>query len=211
VANTKSAIKRIEIAERNRLRNKSYTSAIKTLTKKCINAIEVCAARPGEETQQDVQRSVAAAFSKIDKAVKRGVLHPNNGARKKSRIARLLKKYLESYIPIEHEGTSEMVSASTITTEAGAAAQNPTVDAESEVELAAAANPSVNDSPVADASQAEPISSSGAEGNSEVSNTDLSETLVPESEAPVSEAPQGEVAVIESVEPESPREVATDS
>jgi small subunit ribosomal protein S20 len=34
---------------------------------------------------------MAAAYSKIDKAVKRGVLHPNTGARKKSRIARALK------------------------------------------------------------------------------------------------------------------------
>jgi small subunit ribosomal protein S20 len=34
---------------------------------------------------------MAAAYSKIDKAVKRGVLHANTGARKKSRLARVLK------------------------------------------------------------------------------------------------------------------------
>ena len=35
---------------------------------------------------------MSAAVSKIDKAVKRGVLHTNNGARKKSRIAKILKQ-----------------------------------------------------------------------------------------------------------------------
>jgi small subunit ribosomal protein S20 len=35
---------------------------------------------------------MSAAFSKIDKAVKRGVLHRNAGARRKSRLANALKK-----------------------------------------------------------------------------------------------------------------------
>jgi small subunit ribosomal protein S20 len=34
---------------------------------------------------------MSAAYSKIDKAVKRGVLHPNTGARKKSQLARMIK------------------------------------------------------------------------------------------------------------------------
>jgi small subunit ribosomal protein S20 len=39
VANTKSAYKRIEIAERNRLRNKAYKSTVKTLIKKTLISI----------------------------------------------------------------------------------------------------------------------------------------------------------------------------
>jgi small subunit ribosomal protein S20 len=39
---------------------------------------------------------MAAAYSKIDKAVKRGVLHPNNGARKKSRLAQRLKRHQQN-------------------------------------------------------------------------------------------------------------------
>jgi small subunit ribosomal protein S20 len=96
VANTKSAIKRIQIAERNRLRNKSYKSAVKTLMKKYFQAVEAYAANPSEEQMSTVQQTMSAAFSKIDKAVKRNVLHTNNGARKKSRLAKALKKATEA-------------------------------------------------------------------------------------------------------------------
>jgi small subunit ribosomal protein S20 len=91
VANIKSALKRVQVAERNRLQNKSYKSAVRTLMKRCLVAADAHAANPSAETEQDVQQRMSAAFSKIDKAVKRGVLHPNNGARKKARLAKVLK------------------------------------------------------------------------------------------------------------------------
>jgi small subunit ribosomal protein S20 len=91
VANIKSAIKRVQIAERNRLRNKSYKSAIRTLTKRYFSAVEAHVASPSPEAMQEVHVRMSAAYSKIDKAVKCGVLHPNNGARKKSRLAHYLK------------------------------------------------------------------------------------------------------------------------
>ncbi|MCU0535680.1 MAG: 30S ribosomal protein S20 [Hydrococcus sp. Prado102] len=90
MANTKSAIKRIQIAERNRLRNKAYKSAVKTLMKKYLKAVETYAASPNPETKEAVQEAMSAAYSKIDKAVKRQVLHRNNGARKKARLAKAL-------------------------------------------------------------------------------------------------------------------------
>ncbi len=93
MANTKSAIKRVQIAERNRLRNKAYSSAVKTLTKNFLAALQSYGAKPSPESLQEVQQRMAAAYSKIDKAVKRGILHPNNGARKKSRLARVLKAH----------------------------------------------------------------------------------------------------------------------
>jgi small subunit ribosomal protein S20 len=92
VANTKSAIKRIQIAERNRLRNKAYKSAVKTLMKKYLNAVDTYAAEPNTENQQAAQSLMSAAYSKIDKAVKRNVLHRNNGARKKARLAKALQR-----------------------------------------------------------------------------------------------------------------------
>lgn len=92
MANSKSASKRIQIAERNRVRNKTYKSAVKTLMKKYFSAVEDYARQPNPESLQEVQSRMAVAYSKIDKAVKRGVLHPNNGARKKSRLARTLKR-----------------------------------------------------------------------------------------------------------------------
>jgi len=92
VANTKSAIKRVKIAERNRLRNKAYKSAVKTLMKGYFAAVETYAANPNPESLQEVEQRMSTAYSKIDKAVKRGVLHANNGARKKSRLAQTLKR-----------------------------------------------------------------------------------------------------------------------
>ena len=92
MANNKSALKRIEIAERNRVRNKTYNSAVKTLIKKYFAAVEEYARQPNPERLETVKSSMSEAYSKIDKAVKRRVLHPNNGARKKSRLAARLKK-----------------------------------------------------------------------------------------------------------------------
>ncbi|WP_026100094.1 30S ribosomal protein S20 [Fortiea contorta] len=96
MANTKSALKRAEIAERNRLRNKSYKSAVKTLSKKYLNAVEVYKTNPTPELEQEVQLRLSEAYSKIDKAIKRGVLHPNNGARKKSKLAHRLKQFAQA-------------------------------------------------------------------------------------------------------------------
>jgi small subunit ribosomal protein S20 len=91
VANTKSALKRANIGERNRLRNKAYKSAVKTLMKKYLLAVQTYAANPSSELKKEVEERMSDAYSKIDKAVKRGVLHPNNGARKKSKLAKKLK------------------------------------------------------------------------------------------------------------------------
>lgn len=92
MANSKSAIKRIRTAERNRLRNKMYKSSLRTLTKKYFSAVETYTAEPTSENMEAVNLAMSEAYSKIDKAVKRNVLHRNNGARKKSRLARVLKQ-----------------------------------------------------------------------------------------------------------------------
>lgn len=93
MANIKSAEKRIQIAERNRLRNKSYKSAVRTLMKHAFTSVESYASNPTPEGMQEVQVRISSASSKIDKAVKKGVLHANNGARKKARLARFLKAH----------------------------------------------------------------------------------------------------------------------
>ena len=94
MANTKSAKKRIQVAERNRLVNKSYKSTVKTLTKKTLTNCEKFKQEPNSENKNLVQLSVNQAFSFIDKAVKKNVLHKNNGANKKSRINKLVKNFL---------------------------------------------------------------------------------------------------------------------
>ncbi len=96
MANSKSALKRIHIAERNRLRNKSYKSAIKTLTKRYLESLETYSAEPSSDQMQLVQTNLSSTFSKIDKAIKRGVLHRNTGARRKARLSRVFKIKAES-------------------------------------------------------------------------------------------------------------------
>lgn len=95
MANIKSAIKRIQVSERNRVRNKSYKSAVRTLMKKHFSAVEEYATNPTPENSEKVQQTLSTAYSKIDKAVKRNVLHANTGARKKARLARAIKKAQE--------------------------------------------------------------------------------------------------------------------
>ncbi|MGF1525063.1 MAG: 30S ribosomal protein S20 [Leptolyngbyaceae cyanobacterium] len=92
MANIKSAIKRVQIAERNRLRNRSYKSAIKTHTKRYLVALNDYSANPGPETMALAQQELSATFSKIDKAVKRGVYHKNAGGRRKSKLSKALKQ-----------------------------------------------------------------------------------------------------------------------
>ena len=94
VANTNSAKKRIQIAERNRLQNKNYKSTVRTLIKRCFVACSTSNKELGDEAKADLQKTFNAAFSKIDKAVKKGVLHRNTGANQKSRLSIALKKVL---------------------------------------------------------------------------------------------------------------------
>ena len=94
MANNKSAKKRIQVAERNRLINKSYKSTVRTLTKKTLANCEKYKQEPNADNKDQVQLSVNEAFSLIDKAVKKNVLHRNNGANKKSRINKFVKSFL---------------------------------------------------------------------------------------------------------------------
>ena len=81
MANIHSQKKRILRSERERSENRQYTSKIKTL----FHRLETSAAG-GDDAQADTAHR--ELVSTIDKAVKRGALHANTGARKKSRAAR---------------------------------------------------------------------------------------------------------------------------
>ena len=91
MANNKSAKKRIQIAERNRLINKSYKSTVKTWTKKTLENCEKYKKEPNEENKNLVNTSLNKTYSLIDKAVKKNILHKNNGANKKSKINNFVK------------------------------------------------------------------------------------------------------------------------
>jgi small subunit ribosomal protein S20 len=84
MANIKSAIKRIDITNRNTLRNKQNLSKIKTFTKKYFLALENYKKTPNDLTLNFAKLCLNLIFSKIDKASKLKVLHKNTAARKKS-------------------------------------------------------------------------------------------------------------------------------
>ena len=94
MANNKSAKKRILISERNRLINKSYKSVVRTLTKKTLENCEIYKKDPNEDNKNLVKTSLNKTFSLIDKAVKKNVLHKNNGANRKSKINNFVKTTL---------------------------------------------------------------------------------------------------------------------
>ncbi len=96
MANNKSAKKRILVAERNRQANKFYKSTVRTLIKKTIVNCENYKKDPNSENQELVNKTLNQTYSLIDKAVKKNVLHKNNGANKKSRINNLVKNTLKS-------------------------------------------------------------------------------------------------------------------
>lgn len=95
MANNKSSKKRIEIAERNRLRNRTYKSSLRTLMKRCFTACTAYSQGPDATAKEAVQVSMRAAFSKIDKAVKVGVMHRNTGAHQKSRLSTAVRQAVE--------------------------------------------------------------------------------------------------------------------
>ncbi len=81
----KSAQKRARVAEKRRLRNKSVRSLCKTnITKaeRLIFSSELELAR----------RAVVVAISSLDKAAEKGVIPPNNAARRKSRLMQKLNE-----------------------------------------------------------------------------------------------------------------------
>ena len=94
MANNKSAKKRIQIAERNRLINKSYKSTVRTLTKKTLENCTKYKKDPSPANENLIKTSLNKAFSLIDKAVKKNVLHKNNGANRKSRMNKFVKNTL---------------------------------------------------------------------------------------------------------------------
>lgn len=83
MAHTLSAKKRIRQSEKRRLRNKSYKSKIKTLTKKFIAAVNSGDLSVAEESFKTVSREILKISTK-------GVIHKNQAARRVSRLAKKL-------------------------------------------------------------------------------------------------------------------------
>jgi small subunit ribosomal protein S20 len=82
MANIASQKKRILRSERERLENKRYTSSIKTYFRRLEAAVT-----SGDDAKAGEELRLLQKM--IDKAVKRGALHKNTGARKKARASRV--------------------------------------------------------------------------------------------------------------------------
>jgi len=84
LANIKSAIKRIKVAEFKTRRNKMIISSLKTSIKKFEDSVK-------GGNLEEAQNLYRKAVSMIDKAAAKGSLHKNTAARKKSRLSNKLK------------------------------------------------------------------------------------------------------------------------
>ncbi len=82
---TKSAQKDVRASKKRQLRNKSIRSLCKTKITKAEKLIFSGEPESGRE-------AVVAAISALDKAAEKGVIHPNNAARRKSRLTKRLNK-----------------------------------------------------------------------------------------------------------------------
>jgi len=76
--NIKAAEKWAVQSEKREIRNKAVKSSLKTLFKRVVASREV-----------DAAGSVESAY---DKAAAKGVIHPNKAARKKSRLAKAVRR-----------------------------------------------------------------------------------------------------------------------
>jgi len=84
VSNTKHGNKAARAAERKRVQNRLVRRSLKTyLTKAKI------AADTGEES---AHQKTMVAISNVDRAVSKGIIHRNKGARLKSFLMRILNK-----------------------------------------------------------------------------------------------------------------------
>ncbi|MFN8376084.1 MAG: 30S ribosomal protein S20 [Anaerolineae bacterium] len=83
MANHKSAIKRIRQTIKRQAHNRIYRGRARTFVKKARLAL-------AKGTAQNAAEAVRLAVQDLDRAASRGVIHPNNAARRKSRLMKQL-------------------------------------------------------------------------------------------------------------------------
>lgn len=89
MANTKSALKNIRKNARRRERNRVFRTRARTFVKRARRQIEA-----GE--LQEAQATTQLAIKALDKAAQKRIIHPNNAARRKSRLIKRLNQALEA-------------------------------------------------------------------------------------------------------------------
>jgi small subunit ribosomal protein S20 len=82
--NNPSAEKRMRQEQKRRLHNRSVKSIVKTQITRARQAIN------SDTSAEAAEEAVRAAVSELDRAAKKGVIHRNNAARRKSRLMKQL-------------------------------------------------------------------------------------------------------------------------
>jgi small subunit ribosomal protein S20 len=85
MANHKSAIKRIRQNEKRRVHNRIFRSRARTFVKKARATIQ-------SGNVSEAVEATRRAIRDLDMAASRGVIHPNNAARRKSRLMKQLNQ-----------------------------------------------------------------------------------------------------------------------
>ena len=91
MANNKSAKKRILISKRNTLQNRFYKSSVRTLTKRFLKDLETYKTSQDSTDKKKAKILLNSIYSLIDKGSKKNIYHKNTAARKKAKLATLLK------------------------------------------------------------------------------------------------------------------------
>lgn len=77
--NTRSALKELRKSERRRLRNRAIRTRARTFVKYARQAI-------AQADREAAEKAIQAAYRELDRAARKGVIHPNTAARLKSRL-----------------------------------------------------------------------------------------------------------------------------
>ncbi len=80
MAHRRSSLKKIRVDKKRRINNLRVISDLKTAARKVMAAI-------GTKKHEDALKESRSYFSKLDKAVKKGILHRNKASRRTSRIS----------------------------------------------------------------------------------------------------------------------------
>lgn len=85
MANIRSSAKRARQNVKRRAHNRYYSTTARTFVKKARVQIE-------GKTLDSAAETVQQAIKALDKAAQKGVIHPNNAARRKSRLVKALNR-----------------------------------------------------------------------------------------------------------------------
>ncbi|SET65194.1 small subunit ribosomal protein S20 [Salinibacillus kushneri] len=85
MANIKSAIKRVRINEEARNHNQSFKTEMRSSIKRVEELVN-------QKNEEDAKAALKEATQNIDKAVQKGIIHKNNGNRKKAALAKKINE-----------------------------------------------------------------------------------------------------------------------